>query len=124
MAQDGLDDAAIGRVLRQTQRIALVGASNRPHRPSFGVLRFLLSRGYEVVPVNPLLAGEMLLGQRVVASLAEAVRSTWSTCSAPPTRPALRSMRQCAWARGRSGCNSASSTMRPRRVPRRRELWW
>lgn len=72
MAQDGLDDAAIGRVLQQTRRIALVGASNRSDRPSYGVMRFLLSRGYEVVPVNPGLTGQTLLGQVVVATLGEA----------------------------------------------------
>jgi predicted CoA-binding protein len=51
--------------------IALVGASDKPERSSFGVMKFLLARGYSVVPVNPALAGEELLGQAVVASLAD-----------------------------------------------------
>ena len=72
MAIDGLSDAEVGRVLQETSRIALVGASNRPDRPSHGVMRFLLGRGWTVVPVNPGLAGQTLLGQPVVASLAEA----------------------------------------------------
>ncbi len=72
MAHDGLDDGEIGRILRDTRRIAVVGASNRPERPSHGVMRFLLARGYAVVPVNPGLAGQTLLGQAIVASLAEA----------------------------------------------------
>ena len=72
MARDGLDDAEIARILRETRRIALVGASNRPERPSHGVMRFLLGRGWTVVPVNPGLAGQTLLGQPVVASLEEA----------------------------------------------------
>ena len=72
MARDGLDDAEIARILRQTYRIALVGASDRPERPSHGVMRFLLSHGWVVVPVNPGLAGRNLLGQPVVASLGEA----------------------------------------------------
>ncbi len=69
---DGLDDAAVAALLRRTRRIALLGASARPERPSFGVMRFLLSRGYDVVPVNPGLAGQRLHGQPVVATLAEA----------------------------------------------------
>ncbi len=72
MAPDGLTDAEIGQILRDTNRIALVGASNRPERPSHGVMRFLLARGYEVMPVNPGLAGQVLLGQMVVATLADA----------------------------------------------------
>lgn len=59
-------------LLLNTRRIALVGASNKPDRPSFGVMRFLLDRGYQVTPVNPGLAGQEILGQRVVGTLAEA----------------------------------------------------
>lgn len=62
----------IRELLLTTRRIALVGASHKPERPSFGVMRFLLARGYQVTPVNPGLAGQEILGQRVVASLAEA----------------------------------------------------
>ena len=69
---DGLDDAAVADLLRRTRRVALVGASDRPDRPSFGVMRFLLSRGYEVVPVNPGLAGQRLHDRPVVAALADA----------------------------------------------------
>jgi predicted CoA-binding protein len=59
-------------LLLATRRIALVGASARPDRPSYGVMRFLLDRGYDVTPVNPGLAGQEIHGRRVVASLAEA----------------------------------------------------
>ena len=72
MALDGLADADVARILNETKRVALVGASNRPERPSHGVMRFLLSRGWQVTPVNPGLAGQTLLGQPVVASLDEA----------------------------------------------------
>ena len=69
---DGLDDEAVAALLRRTRRIALVGASARPERPSFGVMRFLLSCGYDVVPVNPGLAGQRLHGRLVVPVLADA----------------------------------------------------
>ena len=72
MAADGLSDADVARILRNTRQIALVGASNRPERPSHGVMRFLLRHGWEVTPVNPGLAGQTLLDRVVVASLAEA----------------------------------------------------
>ncbi len=66
-----LDDQ-IRDVLTTTRRIALVGASNKPERPSHDVLGSLLAHGYEVVPVNPGLAGQTIHGQAVVASLDEA----------------------------------------------------
>ncbi len=62
----------IPALLLGTRRIALVGASAKPDRPSFGVMRFLLARGYAVVPVNPGLAGQEILGQPVVARLEDA----------------------------------------------------
>lgn len=62
----------IPQLLLTTRRIALVGASNKPDRASFRVMRFLLDRGYHVTPINPGLAGQEILGQRVVARLAEA----------------------------------------------------
>ncbi len=48
-----LDDAGIARLLRSSRRIAIVGASSRPGRPSHGVMATLLAAGYECVPVNP-----------------------------------------------------------------------
>jgi predicted CoA-binding protein len=48
-----LDDRAIRDLLASTRRIAIVGASPRPGRPSHDVLRALVAAGYEVVPVNP-----------------------------------------------------------------------
>ena len=72
MAVDGLTDGEVARILGQTRRIALVGASNKPDRPSYGVMRFLLGQGWAVTPVNPAFAGQTLQGQMVVGSLAEA----------------------------------------------------
>ena len=63
-------DEAIAQLLAQTKLIALVGVSAKPERPSHQVMRFLLDEGYEVLPINPGLAGQRLLGQTVYASLA------------------------------------------------------
>ena len=72
MSIDGLDDATIRRILTDTRRIAVVGASPRPVRPSNEVLHFLVRRGYEVTGVNPGIAGRSLHGRPVVGRLAEA----------------------------------------------------
>ena len=64
-------DEAIAQLLAQVKRIALVGASAKPDRPSHRVMQFLLDEGYEVLPINPGLAGQRLLGQPVYASLAD-----------------------------------------------------
>ncbi|MEX1104190.1 MAG: CoA-binding protein, partial [Dehalococcoidia bacterium] len=48
-----LDDAAIEVVLRETRRIAVVGASSNAARPSFTVFRYLINQGLDCVPVNP-----------------------------------------------------------------------
>lgn len=66
------DDILLRHVLTTTRRIALVGASNKPARPSYEVMQFLIAQGYEVTPVNPGLAGSKILGRDVVATLADA----------------------------------------------------
>jgi predicted CoA-binding protein len=67
-------DALLRKILTETKVIALVGASNKPHRPSNGVMRFLQGRGYRVIPVNPGLAGQTLNGESVYASLKDIPR--------------------------------------------------
>lgn len=63
-------DQDIARILETTRRIALVGASHKPERPSHRVMQFLLAEGYQVFPVNPGLAGQQLLGCQVYPDLA------------------------------------------------------
>ncbi|KPF56125.1 CoA-binding protein [Rhizobium sp. AAP116] len=58
-------------ILGSVRTIALLGASPKPDRPSFGVMRFLLSKGYTVYPVNPGQAGKEILGQTVYATMAD-----------------------------------------------------
>ncbi|WP_350326808.1 CoA-binding protein [Pectobacterium aroidearum] len=66
-----MNDSDIESVLKTVKTIALVGASDKSSRPSYGVMAYLLEQGYDVIPVSPKLAGQMLLGQKVYASLAD-----------------------------------------------------
>jgi predicted CoA-binding protein len=65
-----LDDGAMLELLRVARRIAVVGASSNPRRPSNGVFRSLVAAGYECVPVNP--NETVVEGVAAVATLAEA----------------------------------------------------
>ena len=69
MNHDSYPDAYIKSILTTTKTLALVGASANPARPSYIVLKYLSERGYKVIPVNPGLAGQKIVGQEVVASL-------------------------------------------------------
>jgi uncharacterized protein len=64
-------DETIRGVLRSVRRIALVGASDNPARPSWIVTKYLIERGYDVIPVNPGLAGKALFGRPVARTLAD-----------------------------------------------------
>ncbi|MEA9390688.1 CoA-binding protein [Acerihabitans sp. TG2] len=64
------DNDIIG-ILTSVKTIALVGASDKPTRPSYGVMAYLLDHGYQVFPVNPSQAGQHILGQRVFGQLAD-----------------------------------------------------
>jgi uncharacterized protein len=64
-------DDYIGDILNAVKSFAMVGASANTVRPSYFVLKYLLAKGYRVVPINPGLAGGEILGQKVFASLAD-----------------------------------------------------
>jgi predicted CoA-binding protein len=59
------DDRLIAELLGETRTIAMIGASDRPDRPSYGVMRFLQAHGYRVLPVNPQITGEHIHGEYV-----------------------------------------------------------
>ncbi|WP_289084531.1 CoA-binding protein [uncultured Sulfitobacter sp.] len=64
-------DTQLKNILTQTKRIAVVGASLNPVRPSYYVTRYLKTKGYDIVPVNPAHAGKTLLGVTVVSQLSD-----------------------------------------------------
>lgn len=65
------DDAAIKTLLETARTIALVGASDRPDRPSYRVMATLQTHGYRVIPVNPQITGEHLHGEFVFRDLGQ-----------------------------------------------------
>ena len=71
MTADRNSDEAIATILADARVFAVVGASNKPERPSFHVMETLIERGYTVHPVNPGLAGQEILGRKVYATLAD-----------------------------------------------------
>jgi predicted CoA-binding protein len=68
---DAYSDDTIAAILRQARVFAFVGASANTSRPSYFAMKYLLSKGYIVHPVNPGIAGQKILGQLVYASLAD-----------------------------------------------------
>lgn len=71
MDHNSYSDNYIRAILRQVRTIAVVGASPKNVRPSYFVVKYLIEKGYTVIPVNPGHAGREILGQTVHASLAD-----------------------------------------------------
>lgn len=64
-------DAEIAELLNETRVIAMIGASDRPDRASYGVMQMLQNHGYRVMPVNPQITGETVHGEFVWRELSE-----------------------------------------------------
>jgi uncharacterized protein len=71
MNHDSYDDSYIRGILNTVKTIAMVGVSAKTSRPSYFAFKYLLERGYRMIPVNPGLAGQELLGRRVYGKLAD-----------------------------------------------------
>jgi predicted CoA-binding protein len=71
MNHDQYPDAYIRGILNTVKTIAMVGFSPKESRPSYFVFKYLIERGYRVIPVNPGHAGKEALGQKVYAKLAD-----------------------------------------------------
>jgi predicted CoA-binding protein len=100
-----LDDAGIEAILGTSRRIAVVGASAKPNRPSFGVFRYLVQQGYDCVPVNP---GEReVMGIPAFPTLGGAVEATGpfdivdvfrrSELCVPHARETVAAGARCLW---------------------------
>lgn len=71
MNHDNYDDEYLRDILRNVRTVAMVGASANTVRPSYFVLKYLIEKGFTVIPVNPGLAGKEVLGQMAYARLAD-----------------------------------------------------
>lgn len=71
MNHDTYTDAYIKDILASCRTFAFVGASPTPSRPSYFAMKYLLAKGFHVIPVNPAYPGETILGQKIHASLGE-----------------------------------------------------
>jgi predicted CoA-binding protein len=71
MNHDTYPDSYIRGILNTVKTIAVVGISPKDNRPSYFVFKYLLARGYHMIPVNPGQAGKEILGQKVYAKLAD-----------------------------------------------------
>jgi len=69
MNHDRYDDDTIRGILTTVRTIAMVGASEKDNRPSYFAFKYLLERGYNMIPVNPGQAGHEFLGRKVYAQL-------------------------------------------------------
>jgi predicted CoA-binding protein len=71
MSHDAYPDSYIRGILNTVKTIAMVGASEKDNRPSYFAFKYLLERGYRMIPINPGHAGETMLGQKVYARLSD-----------------------------------------------------
>ncbi len=73
MNHDSYSDTYIADILNDARVFAFIGASATSNRPSYFAMKYMLGKGYTVIPVNPGLAGQTLLGQTAVASIDDLV---------------------------------------------------
>jgi predicted CoA-binding protein len=71
MTHDAYPDNYLRGILNTVKTIAMIGASEKQNRPSYFAFKYLLERGYRMIPVNPGLAGKTLLGQKIYTRLTD-----------------------------------------------------
>jgi predicted CoA-binding protein len=71
MNHDSYPDSYIRGILNTVKTIAMVGASAKDNRPSYFAFKYLMERGYNMIPLNPGLAGKELLGRKIYARLSD-----------------------------------------------------
>ena len=71
MTSELIEDSQIIETLQQVKTIALIGASSKPDRDSYKVMAFLMEKGYQVFPINPLLKGTSIMNREVYGSIGD-----------------------------------------------------
>ncbi len=118
-------DAKLRTILAGVRTIAMVGVSANWNRPSYFVMKYLQGKGYRVIPVNPTIAGQTVLGEHVYASLRdlpERVDLVDIFRASEHVMPIVEDA--IAIERRSSGCSSAFATTRRPPRPRRRASRW
>ena len=112
------NDDDLREIIQQSHRIAVVGLSSNPLRPSNGVALFLKANGFDIVPVNP--NETVVNGADAVADLGRSTAMwTSSMCFGGPNIASISRGRRSRSAPVRSGCNRAFAMTRRWRLPRR-----
>jgi len=104
MTHDSYSDAYIRDILVRHRVIAMVGASPNATRPSYFAMKYLLAKGFEVIPVNPGHAGKTILDQPVFGTLGDIGRPVEivdifrnSDAALPVTQEAIRIGAKVVW---------------------------
>src|SRR5947199_10288238 len=71
MTHDQYDDSYIRGILNTVKTIPMVGASAKDNRPSYFAFKYLMERGYNMIPINPGLGGKELLGRKIYGTLSD-----------------------------------------------------
>jgi predicted CoA-binding protein len=121
---DQYPDGFLRKVLGSVRTIAMVGASPDWHKASSFAMKYLQSKGYRVIPVNPRAAGKTILGETCYARLSEIPESEtrridmvdiFRNSEAAARSPTKLSPSAPKWC----GCSSACAMTQQRRAPRR-----
>ena len=123
MNHDTYADPYIASILAEAKTIAMVGASAASNRPSYFAMKYLLGKGYEVIPVNPTLPGQEIQGRKVYAALADVPGPIDIVDIFRNSAAALEVVREAirlktSSASKSSGCSLACATTRPPRKPK------
>lgn len=103
MNHDRYDDAYIAGILNDVRTIAMVGASANTNRPSYFAMKYLIGKNYSVIPINPGLAGQEILGRKVVGALADIATSVDMVDIFRNSAAALEITRECVQLKDKLG---------------------
>jgi hypothetical protein len=96
-------DHYIAGILQRVKTIAMIGASGTANRPSYFAMKYLLGKGYKVIPINPALAGQEILRQPVFAALANVTGTVDMVDIFRPSKVALGLVREAIAEKNRLG---------------------
>ena len=115
MNHDSYPDSYIRGILNTAKTIAMVGISPKDNRPSYFAFKYLMERGYRMIPINPGQAGKSILGQKVYARLSdvpEPIDMVDIFRASEHVLPVVKEAVRCRPGQRSSGCSSWYATTR------------